>query len=113
MVSRPSVITKEIDGILSEPFENVVVDIPEDCTGAVTEKMATRKGVMSAMAPYGEGRAKVEFVIPSRGLIGLRSMFLTLTRGEGLMSSYFLEYRPHMGKMLACLLYTSPSPRDS
>ncbi len=101
MVSRPSVITREIDGVLSEPFENVVVDIPEDCTGAVTEKMATRKGVMSAMAPYGDGRAKVEFVIPSRGLIGLRSMFLTLTRGEGLMSSYFLDYRPHIGKMLA------------
>ncbi len=101
MVSRPSVITKEVDGKLQEPFERVVVDIPEDSTGGVTEKMATRKGVMEAMAPYGSGRAKVEFIIPSRGLIGLRSEFLTLTRGEGLMSSYFIGYKDHLGKMLS------------
>ncbi len=101
MVSRPSVITMEVDGKLQEPFEKVVVDIPEDCTGAITEKMATRKGIMEGMSPYGEGRSKVEFIIPSRGLIGLRSQFLTLTRGEGLMSSYFVGYRDHIGKMLA------------
>ncbi|MCB9091511.1 MAG: translational GTPase TypA [Halobacteriovoraceae bacterium] len=100
MVSRPNVILKQEGESLYEPFERVVVDIPEDSTGAVTEKLAGRKGIMTHMQPFGEGRSKIEFEIPSRGLIGFRSEFLTLTRGEGLMSSYFLEYRDYLGKML-------------
>ncbi len=101
MVARPSVIFKEENGIELEPFEKVVLDVPEDSTGAVTEALAERKGIMSHMQPFGEGRAKLEFEIPSRGIIGFRNHFLTLTRGQGLMSSYFLEYRNHLGKMLA------------
>lgn len=102
MVSRPQVLLKKGEGEEKlEPFENVVLDIPSESTGAITEALSQRKGVMSKMSPFGENRMKMEFIIPSRGLIGLRSKFLTLTRGEGLMSSYFLEYRPYLGKMLA------------
>ncbi len=101
MVSRPSVLYKFDGERKLEPFEKVVMDIPDDCTGAVTEKMASRKGIMQGMSPFGEGRVRMEFEIPSRGLIGLRSDFLTQTRGMGLMSSYFLEYRDFCGKMLS------------
>lgn len=101
MVARPSVILKEEDGKKLEPFEKVVIDVPDDCTGTITEKLASRKGIMSGMTPFGKGRVKIDFEVPSRGLIGFRSEFLTATRGEGMMSSYFLEYRPHLGKMLA------------
>ncbi len=101
MIARPQVITKEIDGVLMEPFERLVLDVPEDSTGAITEKMAVRKGRLEAMQPFGEGRTRMEFHVPSRGLIGYRSTFLTDTRGQGLMSSYFVGYEPHVGKMLA------------
>lgn len=101
MIARPQVITKEIDGQLMEPFERLVLDVPDDSTGAITEKMASRKGRLEAMQPYGEGRTRMEFHVPSRGLIGYRSQFLTDTRGQGLMSSYFVGYEPHVGKMLA------------
>jgi GTP-binding protein len=102
MVSRPTVIfKKDEDDKITEPFERVVVDIPDDCTGTVTEKLSVRKGVMNQLTPFGDGRVKLEFEIPSRGLIGFRSEFLTSTRGEGMMSSYFLEYRDFAGKMLS------------
>jgi GTP-binding protein len=101
MIARPQVITKEIDGNLMEPFERLVLDVPNDSTGTITEKMATRKGRLEAMAPFGEGRTRMEFHVPSRGLIGYRSTFLTDTKGQGLMSSYFVGYEPHVGKMLA------------
>lgn len=101
MIARPQVITKEIDGVLMEPFERLVLDVPNDSTGAITEKMATRKGRLEAMSPFGEGRTRMEFHVPSRGLIGYRSTFLTDTKGQGLMSSYFVGYEPHVGKMLA------------
>lgn len=101
MIARPQVITKEVDGVLMEPFERLVLDVPDDSTGAITEKMATRKGRLEAMQPFGEGRTRMEFHVPSRGLIGYRSTFLTDTRGQGLMSSYFVGYEPHVGKMLA------------
>lgn len=101
MIARPQVITKEIDGTLMEPFERLVLDVPNDSTGAITEKMATRKGRLEAMQPFGEGRTRMEFHVPSRGLIGYRSTFLTDTKGQGLMSSYFVGYEPHVGKMLA------------
>ena len=101
MIARPQVITKEIDGQLMEPFERLVLDVPDESTGTITEKMASRKGRLEAMAPFGEGRTRMEFHIPSRGLIGYRSTFLTDTKGQGLMSSYFVGYEPHVGKMLA------------
>lgn len=101
MIARPQVIMKEIDGQMMEPFERLVLDVPDDSTGTITEKMASRKGRLEAMQPFGEGRTRMEFHVPSRGLIGYRSTFLTDTRGQGLMSSYFVGYEPHVGKMLA------------
>ena len=101
MIARPQVIMKEIDGVQMEPFERLVLDVPNESTGAITEKMATRKGKLEAMQPFGEGRTRMEFHVPSRGLIGYRSTFLTDTKGQGLMSSYFVGYEPHVGKMLA------------
>ncbi len=101
MIARPQVIMKEIDGQMMEPFERLVLDVPDDSTGAITEKMASRKGLLQAMQPFGEGRTRMEFHVPSRGLIGYRSTFLTDTKGQGLMSSYFVGYEPHVGKMLA------------
>lgn len=101
MISRPEVLYQHKDGKKLEPFEKIVVDVPEDCTGAVTEKLAKRKGVMDSMMPLGEGRTRMEFIVPSRGLIGYRSTFLTDTRGEGLMSSEFLGHREYAGDLLA------------
>ncbi len=101
MIARPQVITREVDGQLEEPFERLVLDVPNEATGTITEKLAARKGTMANMMNYGDGRTRMEFEIPSRGLIGYRSVFLTDTKGQGLMSSYFLGYRPHVGKMLS------------
>ena len=101
MIARPQVITKEEDGQLMEPYERLVLDVPNESTGTITEKMAIRKGRLEAMSPFGEGRTRMEFHVPSRGLIGYRSTFLTDTKGQGLMSSYFVGYEPHVGKMLA------------
>jgi GTP-binding protein len=101
MIARPQVITKEVDGVLMEPFERLVLDVPNESCGSITEKMASRKGRLEAMAPFGEGRTRMEFHVPSRGLIGYRSTFLTDTKGQGLMSSYFVGYEPFVGKMLA------------
>jgi len=101
MVARPQVLMKEEDGVKTEPYEIVVFDVPNESTGAVTEAMGTRKGLMRAMSPIGELRTRIEFKVPSRGLIGYRSKFLTDTKGEGLMSSYFDGYGEYVGKMLA------------
>lgn len=101
MIARPQVLMIEEDGVKKEPYEKVVFDVPNESTGAVTEKMGTRKGIMEAMTPIGDTRTRIEFKVPSRGLIGYRSQFLTDTRGEGLMSSYFLGYGEYVGKMLA------------
>ncbi len=102
MVSRPEVLFKEDEsGEKLEPYEKVVLDIPNDATGAITEKLAIRKGRMEAMTPLGDTRTRMVFVVPSRGLIGYRGVFLTDTRGEGLMSSEFLGYQPYAGDMLA------------
>lgn len=102
MISRPEVLFQEDEnGKKLEPYENVVFDVPTESTGAVTEAMGTRKGIMTTMAPIGESRTRIEFKVPSRGLIGYRSKFLTDTRGEGLMSSYFAGYGDYAGKMLA------------
>ena len=102
MVSRPTVITKTGEsGQKEEPFEMLSIDVPNECTGIVTQKLSERKGRMESMHTIGENRTRIEFVIPSRSLIGYRSIFLTDTRGEGLMSSYFLGYRPYAGDLLS------------
>lgn len=102
MISRPEVLFKEGEnGQRQEPYERVVLDIPSDATGSITEKLSIRKGKMEGMIPLGEGRTRLEFIIPSRGLIGYRGTFLTDTRGEGLMSSEFIGYRDYAGDMLA------------
>lgn len=102
MVSRPKVLTRrdENDQLL-EPFEKLIIDIPSTATGTLTKKLAERKGTMNSIVTLGDTRIRLEFIIPSRGLIGYRSIFLTDTRGEGLMSSEFLGYRPYAGDILA------------
>jgi GTP-binding protein len=98
-LSRPQVITKTIDGQLSEPYEAVVVDIEEGHLGTVMEKLQTRRGEMTDMENPGTGRVRVEFKIPTRGLFGFRTEFLTETRGTGLLYHTFLEYGPHRGEI--------------
>ncbi len=90
----PEVIVREIGGVKCEPFEHLVIDAPDDCTGAVIEKLGKRKAEMKAMNPTGDGQTRIEFEIPARGLIGFRSQFLTDTKGEGVMNHSFLEFRP-------------------
>ena len=93
-VSRPEVIQKEIDGEIQEPFEAVVIDLEEAHQGAVMEELGKRKGELTNMEPDGKGRLKLEYIIPSRGLIGFRGLFLTLTSGSGIMTSIFDHYGP-------------------
>lgn len=95
-VSTPRVLLKEIDGKLCEPIERLVIDVPENCVGAVMEKLGSRKAEMTQMTPVGS-RMRLEFLIPSRGLFGYRSEFLTDTKGEGIMSAVFAKYAPYMG----------------
>lgn len=97
-VGQPQVIFKEIDGKKCEPFELMVVDVPQEQSGRVIELATMRKGELVVMEPKGELQ-HLEFVIPSRGLIGLRSTLLTATGGEATMSHRFLEYRPYKGEM--------------
>ncbi len=91
-VSRPEVIQKEIDGVTQEPFEQLVVDIEDIHQGSVMEELGLRKAEMTNMEPDGKGRLKMEFIIPSRGLIGFRGMFLTMTSGSGILTSVFDHY---------------------
>ena len=97
-VSTPRVLTKVIDGTVCEPIERMVADVPEDCMGAVIEKMGRRKGDLLGMTPMGS-RYRLEFLVPSRGLFGYRSEFLTDTRGEGIMSSVLDSYAPMKGEI--------------
>ena len=96
-VSKPEVITKEIDGVKHEPVERVLIDIPEEFVGTVTEKLGSRKGKMVNMINHGSGRVRLEFLVPSRGLIGYRSEFKTDTRGEGLINTIFEGWEPWFG----------------
>jgi len=91
-VSRPEVIQKEVDGEIQEPFEHVVIDVEEPHQGSIMEEFGLRKAEMTNMEPDGKGRVKLEFIIPSRGLIGFRGLFLTLTSGSGIMTSIFDHY---------------------
>lgn len=97
MVSRPEVIIKEIDDKTHEPMENVFIDVPEDYVGTVTKNLSIRKGKMTSLMNNGFGRATLEFLIPSRGLIGFRNQFLTESRGSGIMNSLFAGYEPWHG----------------
>ena len=97
-VSTPRVLTKEIDGKLCEPIERMVADVPEECMGAVIEKMGRRKADLLSMTPMGN-RYRLEFLVPSRGLFGYRNEFLTDTRGEGIMSSVLESYAPMKGEI--------------
>ena len=97
MVSKPKVITKEEDGKTLEPMERVYLDIPEDKVGVITEKLSTRKGKMANLQNHGSGRVNLEFVIPSRGLIGFRSQFMTDTQGAGIMNTLVDGYQPWFG----------------
>lgn len=91
-VSRPEVIQKEVDGVLMEPYEQVVIDVEDQHQGSIMEEMGLRKGELTNMEPDGKGRVKLEFTVPSRGLIGFRGQFLTLTSGSGIMTSIFDRY---------------------
>lgn len=95
-VSTPRVLYQEIDGKRYEPVEEVIVDVPEECVGSVMEKLGTRKAEMQDMHPQG-GRTRITFLIPSRGLFGYKSEFLTDTKGEGIISSVFHGYEPYKG----------------
>ena len=97
-VSTPRVLTKEIDGKICEPIERMVADVPEECMGAVIEKMGRRKADLLGMTPMGS-RYRLEFMVPSRGLFGYRSEFLTDTKGEGIMSSVLDSYAPMKGEI--------------
>ncbi len=96
-VSRPEVITRTVNGARQEPMEKLVIDAPEDFVGVVTQKIGSRKGRMTNMVNHGTGRVRLEFRIPSRGLIGFRSEFLTDTRGTGLLNHLFDGYEPWQG----------------
>ena len=95
-VSPPRVLYQEIDGVKCEPLERLVADVPNDCVGAVMEKIGSRKGEFLSMNPVGS-RTKLEFLVPSRGLFGYRNEFLTDTKGEGIMASVFDHYEPMKG----------------
>ena len=99
LVSRPKVIIKDIDGVKSEPIERLIVNVPDDSIGTVIEKLGRRKGEMLNMEPAELGHTKIEFKIPSRGLIGYRTEFLTDTKGEGTMNSIFDCYEPYKGEI--------------
>ena len=96
-VSKPEVITREIDGVRSEPYERLMIDVPEDSTGSVMESLGARKAEMVNMINNGSGQVRLEFIIPARGLIGYRTYFLTLTRGYGIMNHAFDSYGPLAG----------------
>ncbi len=100
-VSRPEVIMKHEGGELLEPYETVTIDVEEEHQGSIMEKLGTRKAELTDMAPDGKGRIRMDFIIPSRGLIGFQTEFMTLTSGSGLMYHTFLKYGPHKGGDIA------------
>ncbi|MBB1292853.1 translational GTPase TypA [Pseudoalteromonas sp. SR41-4] len=96
-VSRPEVILRTVDGVLEEPFETVTIDCQDEHQGSVMEQIGLRKGELTNMTPDGKGRMRLDFMIPSRGLIGFQTDFMTLTSGSGLMYHTFDHYGPHKG----------------
>jgi len=98
-VGMPQVIVKEIDGKRNEPYEKALIDVSEEFAGVVVQKLGTRKGVLTKMVNHGSGRARLEFELPSRGLIGYRTEFLTDTKGTGILTHLFDGYRPWAGEI--------------
>lgn len=98
-LGRPEVILKVENGVTLEPYEHLVIDVPDEFSGAVIEKLGRKKAQMTSMNPTGEGQTRIEFEIPARGLIGMRAQFLTDTKGEGIMNHSFLEFRPKIGQV--------------
>ncbi len=99
MVGRPEIVTKTVDGVKMEPVEHLTIDVPEEFTGVVIEKLGPRKGEMTKMHNHGSGRVRMEFRVPSRGIIGLRSEMLTETRGTIVMNTLFDGYIPYQGEI--------------
>src|SRR4029079_19287443 len=100
-VSRPDIVTKQINGQLVEPVEELVIDVPEDHQGIVIAQVGERRGSMTKMVNNGSGRVRLEFRIPARGLIGFRSQFLTDTKGTGIMNHIFSSWEPWHGAIPA------------
>ena len=98
-VSKPEVIFKEIDGVKCEPYEKVIVNTPQDYSGTIISDISERKGTMELMEPAEENYVRLEFLVPTRGLIGYRSNFITNTKGEGIMVRSFDSYRPYAGEI--------------
>ena len=96
-VGKPQVLTRHMDGVLHEPIEQLFIDCPEDYVGTVTQKLGPRKGRLSRMTNHGSGHVRLEFAIPSRGLLGFRTEFLSDTRGTGIMNHLFAGYEPWKG----------------
>jgi len=97
MVGKPEILTRTVDGVLQEPLEDLMVDVPESYLGVVIEQLGVRRGKMTKMVNHGSGRVRLEFHIPTRGMIGLRSELLTDTRGTAVLNSLFLGYLPWQG----------------
>ncbi len=100
-VGKPQVVTRTIDGKLHEPFEAMTIDCPDEFVGAITQLMAARKGRMEEMTNHAAGWVRMDFIVPSRGLIGFRTDFLTITRGTGIANAVFDGYRPWAGEIRA------------
>ena len=100
-VSRPEIVTREIDGVRMEPVEDLIIDVPEDFQGVVIAQAGQRRGVPTKMVNHGSGRVRLEFRIPARGLIGFRSQFLTDTKGTGIMNHLFAGWEPWHGAIAA------------
>jgi GTP-binding protein len=99
-LGSPEVVVRDVGGVKSEPSERVVIDVPEEFVGTVTQALGERRGRMDKLTNLGFGRARIEFVVPSRALIGYRSQFLTQTRGMGLLNTLHEGYVPYGGPML-------------
>ena len=100
-VSRPEIVTKELDGLRVEPVEDLVIDVPDEFQGVIIAQLGTRKGIMTKMVNHGSGRIRMEFRIPARGLIGFRSQFMTDTRGTGIMNHLFAGWESWHGPIPA------------
>jgi GTP-binding protein len=100
-VGKPQVVTRTIDGKIHEPFEALTIDCPDEFVGVITQLMAARKGRMEEMANHAAGWVRMDFIVPSRGLIGFRTDFLTETRGTGIANAVFDGYRPWAGEIRA------------
>ena len=98
-VGKPQVVTKEVDGKIHEPVERVTIDVPEDYLGSVTQLLAVRKGRMENMVNHGTGWVRLDYLVPSRGMIGFRTEFLTETRGTGVINQSFEDFEPWFGEL--------------